>query len=123
MKNVAKILTVAASALLASSAAYAGSAHGVWLHKDTGAHIKAYSCGGGLGLMVAKSSKQNQVGKVIMCGAKNSGDNKWKGKLKNLTDGNTYSGTVQYKSNDTLKLSGCALGGLVCKRQTWTRVK
>ena len=48
-----------------------------------------------------------------MCGAKPSGPNKWKGTVLNLDDGQKYSGSVTVSGN-SLTLSGCVLGGLVC---------
>ena len=61
-------------------------------------------------------------GKTIMCGAKKSGENKWKGTVLNLDDGQKYSGSVTLSGN-SLTLSGCVLGGLVCKNDTWSRLK
>jgi uncharacterized protein (DUF2147 family) len=46
---------------------------------------------------------------------------KWKGQVYNAEDGKTYSGSITLVSATTLNLQGCALGGLICKSQTWTR--
>lgn len=62
------------------------------------------------------------VGKTIMCGAKKETGDIWQGDILNLDNGKTYSGKVVLKG-DTLELSGCVLGGLVCKNETWSRVK
>lgn len=110
-----------ALALLTASPVLAGSANGMWL-RNNGAHVSAFDCGGGLGLKVIKSPEPGKAGKTIMCGAKKSGDNKWKGNLLNLDDGQTYSGTVTLSGNN-LTLSGCVLGGLICKNDTWSRLK
>lgn len=104
-----------------SALAVAASANGTWL-RDNGAHVQAFDCGGGLGLKVTKSPEANKVGKTIMCGAKPSGANKWKGTVLNLDDGQKYSGYVTLSGN-SLTLSGCVLGGLVCKNDTWSRLK
>lgn len=109
------------SMLVMATAAVAGSANGTWL-RDNGAHVLAFDCGGGLGLKVTKSPEANKVGKTIMCGAKPSGPNKWKGSVLNLDDGQKYSGSVTLSGN-SLTLSGCVLGGLVCKNDTWSRLK
>lgn len=103
------------------SVAVAGSANGTWL-RDNGAHVLAFDCGGGLGLKVTKSPEPEKVGKTIMCGAKPSGDNKWKGTVLNLDDGQKYSGYVTLSGNN-LTLSGCVLGGIICKNDTWSRIK
>jgi uncharacterized protein (DUF2147 family) len=46
---------------------------------------------------------------------------KWKGQIYNAEDGKTYSGSIALVNPTTLNLQGCALGGLACKTQTWTR--
>ena len=51
----------------------------------------------------------------------NVGGNKYKGNLTSTEDGNTYSGTVVMGAS-SLQLSGCVLGGLICKNETWSRV-
>jgi uncharacterized protein (DUF2147 family) len=109
-----------ASALAVAPVALAASANGSWL-RSNGAHIQAFDCGGGLGLKVTKSPEPAKVGKTIMCGAKKTGDNKWKGTVLNLDDGQQYSGYVELNGN-SLTLSGCVLGGIICKDDTWSRI-
>ena len=111
----------AVALLLSPVAVWAGEANGTWL-RDNGAHILAFDCGGGLGLKVTKSPEAAKVGKTIMCGAKKSGENKWKGTVLTLDDGQKYSGYVELSGN-SLTLSGCVLGGIICKNDTWSRIK
>lgn len=98
----------------------AGSPYGTW-KRDNGAHIKAFACKGGLGLKVIKSPEAAKVGKTIMCGAKQVSENKWEGSVLNLDDGQVYSGYVAL-SGSNLTLSGCVLGGIICKNDTWARL-
>jgi uncharacterized protein (DUF2147 family) len=115
-------LSIAAIAALAfTTAAVAGDANGTWL-RDNGAHVLAFDCSGGLGLKVIKSPEPQKVGKTIMCGAKKTGENKWKGTVLNLDDNQKYSGYVSLDGN-SLTLSGCVLGGIICKNDTWSRIK
>lgn len=107
--------------LLAGAPALAASANGTWL-RSNGAHVSVFDCGGGLGMKVVKSPEPQKVGKTIMCGAKQTATNKWKGSLLNLDDGQTYSGYVTLNGN-SLSLSGCVLGGIICSSDTWTRLK
>ena len=109
-----------AAALAFVATAQAGSVNGTWL-RSNGAHIQAFDCGGGLGLKVTKSPEPAKVGKTIMCGAKKTGDNKWKGTVLNLDDGKQYSGYVELNGN-SLTLSGCVLAGIICKDDTWSRI-
>ncbi len=117
-----KILSIGlASSFVMVGVAQAGSANGVW-KRSNGAHIKVFNCGGGLGMKVIKSPSPKKVGKTIMCGAKKTGKNKWKGTLRNLDDGQNYAGYVKLKGSK-LTLSGCVLGGLICKNDTWSRIR
>lgn len=114
-------LALLAAALLSigsvpSALAAGGGLDGTWLRPKTGKHVRSFSCGGGLGLKVV------ETGKVIMCGAKSQGGNRYKGTLISTEDGNEYSGTATI-SGSSLHLSGCVLGGLICKSETWSKVK
>lgn len=108
--------------LVGTEAASAASPDGLWLRPKTGAHIQAYTCGSGLGLKIVKSAKKETVGTVIMCNAKKVGPNKWQGDLKSTEDGKTYTGKLTL-SGANLELKGCALLGLICKTELWSRVK
>jgi uncharacterized protein (DUF2147 family) len=110
-------LAVSAFALTALPAleAAAGGLDGTWLRPKNGHHIKSFACGGGLGLKVVETGAQ------LTCGAKSVGGGKFKGSLLNTDDGNTYSGTIAMGAK-SLVLSGCVLGGLFCKSETWSRV-
>jgi uncharacterized protein (DUF2147 family) len=112
--------------MLAATAAIAADPSGTFVRPSTGTQINFYPCGGNLcGKIVAVKdpAKTQTVGTVILNGAKKTGDNKWQGELLNTDDGKTYSGHVTMVSANAVKLEGCALGGLVCKGETWTRVK
>ena len=115
MTALKRIVIALAATGIAATAAHAVDIDGTWLRPKTGRHIKSYSCGGGLGLKVV------ETGKVIMCGAKSQGGGKYEGTLTSTEDGNEYSGTVTI-GGSKLHLSGCVLGGLICKSETWSRV-
>jgi uncharacterized protein (DUF2147 family) len=71
----------------------------------------------------ADSSKRGRplIGVPIVLSMKPNGANKWAGQVYNAEDGKTYAGNITELSPTSLKLEGCALGGLICKGQTWTR--
>lgn len=124
MKYLNSILGASAAlavTILMSQFAYAASPNGSWYRPKTGGVISVFNCGGGLGMKVKSSKSAKKVGKTIMCGAKKTGANKWKGNIKNLDDGNTYTGYVTLTGASSLKLQGCALGGLICKTENWSR--
>ncbi len=123
MRFSMSIATVALT-FLAATSAQAADPYGTWTRPSSGAQVSFYDCGGNLcGKVVGvkDQTKKGTVGKVIMTGAVKSGDNVWKGDLLNLEDGKTYSGVVTLEGPKALNLKGCALGGLICKGETWTR--
>jgi uncharacterized protein (DUF2147 family) len=140
--------TLAAAALLAftcAEGALAADPAGTWLTQTGGSRIRVADCGGALcGTIIwlkepndpdtgkPKTDKNNSdaskrdralIGVQIVLGMKPAGADKWTGQVYNAEDGKTYSGNLTYAGGDTLQLQGCALGGLVCKSQTWTRAK
>jgi uncharacterized protein (DUF2147 family) len=52
-----------------------------------------------------------------------TGDQTFSAKLYNPEDGNSYSGAITLAGPDQMQLKGCALAGLVCQSETWTRAK
>lgn len=110
---------------LATSAS-AADPYGSWIRPSTGTKVDFSNCGGKLCAKVTAVKDQkmkDSVGKSIMSGATKTSDNTWKGDLLNLEDGKTYSGIVTLEGPNALNLKGCALGGLVCKGETWQRAK
>jgi uncharacterized protein (DUF2147 family) len=45
----------------------------------------------------------------------------FRGQLYNYKDGKSYTGKMSFKGS-AMQLSGCILGGLICRSQTWTKV-
>jgi uncharacterized protein (DUF2147 family) len=141
MKRSLRIPTGAALVLSLTvglgAAQQAADAVGIWLNPDNGSNVEFYSCGGGLCAKIVKvtdaqgtdtnnpdPAKRDRpiVGLVIMDGAKQSAENAWSGTLYNRENGKSYAGTVTVKAKDTLSLSGCVMA-VLCKTQTWTRLK
>lgn len=120
-KTYVRSTCILAAVVGLSASAFAGSPNGTWL-RSNGAHVLVFDCGGGIGMKVTKSPEAHKVGKTIMCGAKKTGENKWKGTLLNLDDGKKYSGFVAL-SGGSLTLSGCVLGGIICSNDTWSKIK
>lgn len=70
----------------------------------------------------AHKRRRPLMGVTIVLGMKPSSAEKWSGEVYNAEDGKTYTGSLTMVSAYARKLEGCALGGLICKSQTWTRV-
>lgn len=125
--------------VLGAGEAMAQSVTGAW---STGkARVRIADCGGALCANVTalnepndetgkpKTDKNNAnaslrgrrvVGISILSGMRPAGDNSWKGSIYNPEDGKTYSATMSLQGS-SLKVQGCALGGLICKTQMWSR--
>jgi uncharacterized protein (DUF2147 family) len=144
MKVARSFAGVVFLALAGSGSALAADPNGTWLTQTGTSRIRVADCGGALcGTIVwlkepndaetgkPKTDKNNAdalkrsrplIGTQIVLGMKPAGTDKWTGQVYNAEDGKTYSGNLTYSGGGSLQLQGCALGGLVCKSQTWTKV-
>jgi uncharacterized protein (DUF2147 family) len=132
------LLAASMMLLLPASSAKAADATGEWTRPSGSSRIKIAPCGGNLcGTIVwlkeprndtknpdpAKQSKP-LLGTQIVLGMKATGkDGQWKGEVYNAEDGKTYTGFIQMEGADKMTLEGCVMGGLICKGETWSRVK
>jgi uncharacterized protein (DUF2147 family) len=62
-------------------------------------------------------------GVPIVLSMKPSGTDKWTRQVYNAEMARSTAATSPRRGPNALKLEGCALGGLICKGQTWTRVR
>lgn len=105
---------------LASAAALASSGPvGHWRVADGSAVIDIRPCGENLCGFVA--SARGSVGKQIFYNMRPEGD-EWSGTIVDVTDGQRYSGHISLVGESTLRVEGCAMGGLFCGDQKWSRV-
>ena len=49
-------------------------------------------------------------------------DSKWTGQIHDPDSGRNYDSTIAMKGANTLKVQGCAFGGMFCGGQTWKRI-
>ena len=61
------------------------------------------------------------IGLAIVSDIKRTARNRWEGALYNPLDGKTYSGALSFLAEDRLQLVGCAMAGLFCQTELWTR--
>lgn len=130
------VLVIAGS--LAPAPALAADASGDWVRPSGSSKIRISKCGDALcGKLIwlktprkdtqnPDASKRNRplVGTRIVLGMKPTGKTaQWKGKLYNAEDGKTYTGFIELTSGNKMKLEGCVMGGLICKGETWTRIR
>ena len=109
-----------AAAPATSTPAPANSPLGVWLTEEKEGKVRIEQCGPNLcGYSVDKKSNQN--GEQVLINMK-PGKDKWSGRILDPTSGSTYDSTIALKGTDSLRVQGCAFGGMFCGGQTWTRV-
>jgi len=109
---------------------------GEWLVEDNSAQIRIEECGGNLCGYVAQSKTPNDtdaknsnpalrnrpvIGLPILIDMK-PGKSRWDGNIYNPKDGSTYTAHMSMRNANTLRVEGCALGGLFCGGQNWKRV-
>jgi len=120
-----RIILAAGLAGACVAGARADDPYGTWLRPSTGTQVNFYNCGGKLCakiVAVKDQSRKGEIGTIIMNGADKTSDNEWRGDLLNTQDGKTYSGVVTLEGPNALNLKGCVLG-MICKGETWQRVK
>ena len=99
----------------------ANSPLGVWLTEEKEGRVRIEQCGANLcGYSV--DSKSNQNGEQVLINMKPGKDSKWSGRILDPNSGSTYDSTIALKGPDTLRVQGCAFGGMFCGGQTWSRV-
>ena len=127
--------------LATSSQASAADITGLWQAPSRGAHVEIDHCGDSVcgkivSALPAKSNpllldihnkdpalrSRRMIGTTFIEGF-TGGPVKWTGgKLYNPGDGNFYTGVITLVDDDHLQLKGCVLW-ILCKSQTWTRLK
>lgn len=114
MKTVIACATLA-SLLLPSMALAAEPIEGSW-KRPNGTVIRYASSGGNTfcGTVLTGQYKGQSIG--CMSGTGGS----YKGKVNKLDEGKTYTGKASV-SGSTLTLSGCVLGGIICKSENLAR--
>jgi uncharacterized protein (DUF2147 family) len=99
----------------------ANSPLGVWLTEEKEGKVRIEQCGNNLcGYSV--DTKSNQNGEQVLINMKPGKDAKWSGRILDPNTGSTYDSTIALKGSDTLRVQGCAFGGMFCGGQTWSRV-
>jgi len=99
----------------AAAASDPNSPIGIWSTEENKGDVRIEECGGNLcGYAV-------NTGARILINMKPQGS-KWTGRIHDPESGRNYDSTIALKSTDTLKVQGCAFGGMFCGGQTWKRV-
>ena len=98
----------------------ANSPLGMWLTEEKEGKVRIEQCGTNLcGYSVDKKTSQNREQVLINM---KPGKDKWSGRIFDPNSGSTYDSTITLKSSNSLRVQGCAMGGMFCGGQTWTRL-
>jgi uncharacterized protein (DUF2147 family) len=88
---------------------------GVWATEENKGNVRIEQCGQNLCGYAVKS------GEKILINMKPQ-DSKWTGKIHDPDSGRNYDSTIAMKGTNSLRVQGCAFGGMFCGGQTWKRV-
>jgi len=133
-----KLFAAAAAGLFAASI-FAGTADaqtppsGVWRNPANSVHVRIQPCGREMcGIVVWASPRAQQkaraagtgnlIGAQLFRQFRAQGGNSWGGRVFVPDRAQTVPGTLRVAGPNRVVASGCLLGGLVCRSQTWTRV-
>lgn len=104
---------------------------GLWRNPIGSAVIRVAPCGRVLcgtvvwaserGKREAATSTSHIVGTTVLTGVKPVSDNRWSGELFIPDDNVHVAARLQLLGRNRLKLTGCAVLGLFCRSQIWTR--
>jgi uncharacterized protein (DUF2147 family) len=127
MRRLIGALTIATS-LFAVDLARADDPTGLWRTEASTYQYRIARCGDAWCVYLARVAKnvrdeQNPdpakrdrwgIGTIVVADGKSDGTNRWKGNGYWFRNGNTYGGYAELVNNNTFKVSGCILGGVVC---------
>jgi uncharacterized protein (DUF2147 family) len=122
--------TIALLALTAAQPARRAPIEGQWKNPIGSAIIAITPCGGALcgkvvwasarGQREASTSTSHVVGTVVLTGLEPT-HGRWAGTLFIPDDNVHVAARLQLLGSRQLKLTGCAVAGLLCRSQIWTR--
>jgi hypothetical protein len=88
---------------------------GVWSTEENKGNVRIEACGANLcGYTIGTNEK-------ILINMRPQ-DAKWVGQIHDPDSGRTYDSNIAMKGSNTLRVQGCAFGGMFCGGQTWKRV-
>lgn len=110
-----RFTAIAAALLMTAGGAFAQDITGNW-RTDSGE--TAAITGGGPYAITLKTGKfaGKRIGSMSA-----AGKNRYTGQITDPASDKTYNGKAAVNGNN-LKMSGCVLGGLVCRSQNWKRM-
>ena len=99
---------------------------GDWQTGGNGA-VRITRCGNALCGYILNSSSDDR-GEAVLINMKpknenrNENDEQWTGSVYSHDSGDTYYGTMNMKTPNTLRVEACALGRFYCSGNSWSRI-
>ena len=127
MKRFILTIAAAAVALGASAPAYAQALEGRWTNPKKSVIVSVARCGDAYCGTVAWASAKNRAkgaepGTRVLTDLKPSGNGLYKGRAYEPKREIRGSATVRQVGPNVMVVKGCAVAGLFCKEQRWTRI-
>lgn len=125
-----KLMMSAAFLVIVAGGAFADPLEGLWqTQPDEGAyaHVEIAPCGVNFCGKIARTFKDGSeyaspnLGKTLVIDMAPKGDGNYAGEVWRPSNDKIYIGKIAL-SGDSMKLSGCVAGGLICSKQTWSRL-
>ncbi len=129
-----RVLALALSLALTASAqvATAATPFGLWQNPKGTIIVHTHSCGqllcgdivwaGPKAIADARDAGVTSlIGTELLSGYRASGAGRWTGQVYVPDQGRRFASKIELKNPNSLRISGCILGGLICKHQEWTR--
>jgi uncharacterized protein (DUF2147 family) len=88
---------------------------GIWATEANKGNVRIEPCGQNLCGYAVKT------GERVLINMKPQ-DSKWTGQIHDPDSGRNYDSTIALKGANSLRVQGCAFGGMFCGGQTWNRV-
>ncbi|WP_420005749.1 DUF2147 domain-containing protein [Arenibacterium sp. LLYu02] len=125
------IASALASLALSTAAFAADPVEGTWkTQPDDGAYayVEIKPCGAAFCGTIARTFNDQgeyqspNLGKTLVIDMVPQGDGAYEGQVWRPSNDKIYIGKMDL-SGDDIKLRGCVAGGLICSKQSWSRVK
>ena len=122
-----RIALVAAAATVAVPAAAQAALEGKWANPHKSVIVSVAPCGGAFCGTVSWANARNREkgvgpGTRVLSDLRPLGSGIYKGKAYEPKRGISGSATVRQLGPNVMVVRGCAIAGLICKEQRWTRV-
>jgi len=101
---------------------------GLWQNPRATIRVRTAPCGTALcGAIVAAAPTADAgvtslIGTELLRDYRQIGPDRWAGTVYVPDMGHSFSSRIVQLSPDTLQISGCLIGGFLCKSQIWKRV-